>query len=167
MRLDSGLDTGPTYESTKLQLGGTETRLGLYEELAELGAELLATKLDAILQGTIVPIPQDSAQSTKTSLIKKADGVIDWTKLAATLEREVRAYLGWPGSRATIAGTDVTITAAHISPEQDGQPGTAYKTPSSELAVYTGSGSLVIDRLKPAGKREMTGLEFLAGHPLP
>jgi methionyl-tRNA formyltransferase len=166
MQLEAGLDTGPTYEAAKLQLTGTETRPELYERLAELGAELLASKLTAILDGTIVPIPQDNSLATHTSRISKADGLIDWHKPAAQLEREVRAYLIWPGSHTTIAGSDVVVTAAHVSPTK-GPAGEAHRTPAGELAVFTAKGALVIDRLKPAGKREMTGPEFLAGHPLP
>ncbi|HEY2003953.1 MAG TPA: methionyl-tRNA formyltransferase [Candidatus Saccharimonadia bacterium] len=166
MQLDTGLDTGPTYDNSTLQLAGTENRLSLYEQLAELGADLLETKLTAILGGTIVPIPQDSPQATTTRLITKDDGRINWSQPAETLERQIRAYLGWPGSRAELAGTEITITQAHVFPK-DGPAGTAYKTPASELAVYAAKGSLIIDYLKPAGKREMTGPEFLAGHPLP
>lgn len=166
MQLDTGLDTGPTYDNSTLQLAGTENRLSLYEQLAELGADLLETKLAAILDGTIVPIPQDSTQATTTRLITKDDGRLDWSRPAETLERQIRAYLGWPGSRAELAGAEVTITEARVLPK-DGPSGTPYKTPASELAVFTAKGSLIIDRLKPAGKREMTGPEFLAGHPLP
>jgi methionyl-tRNA formyltransferase len=165
MRLDNGVDTGPTYDVAKLQLTGTETRPELYEQLAEIGSELLSTKLVAILDGNIVPIPQDNTQASTVGMLRKQDGVIDWTKPAEQLDREIRAYLLWPGSRAHIDGTDAIITAAHIH-QPSGPPGQAFKTASSELAVYAGTGSLIIDRLKPVGKREMTGLEFLAGHPL-
>ncbi len=165
MRLDPGLDTGPAFDVAKLQLGGTETRLDLYEWLAELGADLLAAKLPAILDGNLVPIPQNNSHATHSKRLTKADGEIHWGKPAAELEREVRAYLGWPGSRTTIAGTPVTITAAHTSPH-NGKASIPYRTPSGELAVYTTDGSLIIDHLIPAGKREMTGPAFLAGHPL-
>jgi methionyl-tRNA formyltransferase len=166
MQIDEGMDTGPTYDAAKLQLAGTETKHDLYEQLAELGADLLSAKLSHILDGTIVPIPQDNTYATHVGLIQKDDGRIDWSKPAQTLEREVRAYVGWPGSRTHLAGTEVTITAARVSPK-DGPAGTPYKSPSGELAVYAGSGSLIIDTLKPAGRREMTGPEFLAGHRLP
>lgn len=165
MQLDAGMDTGPTYVTEKLQLAGNETRPELYERLAVMGAELLEIKLPQILSGTIVSIPQDNATASNVGRISKADGIIDWSKPATMLERQVRAYLGWPGSRAELTDVKATITAAHVSPKS-GHAGTAYKSESSELAVYAGEGSLVIDRLIPAGKREMTGLEFLAGHPL-
>jgi methionyl-tRNA formyltransferase len=44
--------------------------------------------------------------------------------------------------------------------------GSVLRTESSELALVTGDGLLIIDRLTPAGKREMTGHEFMAGHPI-
>jgi len=166
MQIEPGLDTGPTYDAATLQLGGAENRLELYEQLAELGADLLDTKLTDILSGNIVPIPQDNAKSSTTRLISKNDGLIDWSKPAIDIEREIRAYLGWPGSRTEIVGAEAIITEARLLPK-DGPAGAAYKTPASELAVYAAKGSLIIDRLKPAGKREMTGPEFLAGHPLP
>lgn len=167
MRIEAGVDTGPTYDVATHQLAGTETRLELYEQLSELGADFLAAKLAHILDGTVVPIPQDHSTATHVGLISKADGHIKWDQPATVIERQIRAYLGWPGSRATIAGVDCLITAAHVLPDTTtNHPGTPYVTPSGELAVHTGTGSLVIDRLKPAGKREMTGPAFLTGHPL-
>lgn len=165
MKLDAGTDTGPTYSVAKHQLTGQETKPDLYAELAEMGADLLAADLAGILEGTIVPIPQDNTLATHLGRLSKTDGIIDWNKPATQLEREIRAYLGWPGSQTELMSTPVIITAAHISPT-NGPAGQVYKTASSELAVYTNEGSLVIDQLKPAGKREMTGLEFLAGHPV-
>jgi methionyl-tRNA formyltransferase len=165
MQIDAGMDSGPTYDVQKHQLTGTETKPDLYERLAEMGASMLSTHLASILNQNVVPIPQDNARATKTERIKKADGAIVWTKPATQLEREIRAYLGWPGSHGELAGTDVIITNARVAPK-NGQPGTAYKTPADELAVYAGEGSLIIKTLKPAGKREMTGPEFLTGHSL-
>ncbi len=165
MKIDAGLDTGPTYDAAKLQLTGSKNRHDLYEELAELGADLVSAKLSGILEGNIIPVPQDNTRASTVGLIKKADGRLNWHKPAAQLEREIRAYLGWPGSRATIAGTDVIVTAARVSPSE-GEAGVVYKTPAGELAVHTGEGSLIIDSLKPAGKREMAGAQFLTGHAL-
>jgi methionyl-tRNA formyltransferase len=165
MSIDAGLDTGATYTTAKLQLSGHENRLSLYEELAEMGADLLSADLDALLDGTIAAVPQNNAEATVTKLITKADGLIDWRQPAETIERHVRAYLGWPGSRATIAGKDVTITAARVLDVQ-GAAGAVYRTPTKELAVYCGHGSIIIDILKPAGKSEMSGSAFLAGNRL-
>jgi methionyl-tRNA formyltransferase len=130
----------------------------LTHDLSDLSNRLLVSTLPAYVRGEIRPYPQDPSRPvTFSRKLTKADGDIIWTKPAAQIEREVRAYLGWPGSRAIIAGVEVTITAAHVaSPVEDAK---AISIPCGDHHA------LVIDRLKPAGKREMTGREFLAGHP--
>ena len=45
-----------------------------------------------------------------------------------------------------------------------GVRGTAFVTTSKELAVYTGSGVLIIESLIRAGKKEMPGRAFLSGY---
>lgn len=177
MKLDAGMDTGPIFVREVVPLTGKETRPALHDRLAVYGAKLLADNLAGITGGNLTPVPQSSftAESVSvTGLITKDDGIIDWIQPAAAIEHHVRAYLGWPGSKAMIDGIDVTITAARPGDslllmgtgETGGQPGTPFKTATGELAVITGYGELIIERLKPAGKNEMTGQAFLAGHKL-
>jgi len=177
MKLDAGMDTGPIFVRELVPLTGMETRPALYDHLAGYGAQLLAGSLTDIMGGKLPPVPQNAftdEQASVTGLITKSDGIIDWIQPAVAIERHVRAYLGWPGSKTMIDGIDVTITAARPGDslllvgtgETGGQPGIPFKTTAGELAVITGHGELIIDRLKPAGKNEMTGQAFLAGHPL-
>ncbi len=155
MRVEPAMDTGAIYAMAEVKLTDNETRPELYEELAQLGARTLVGNLPAILDDSLPAQPQDEAQATHVGKIRKAAGIIDWRKSATQIEREIRGYLGWPGSRATFHGVEVIITAAHVT----------LKEPNPrDLVRSTGSGQLIIDRLKPAGKREMTGREFLAGH---
>jgi methionyl-tRNA formyltransferase len=177
MRLDAGMDTGPVYIREAVPLSGNETRPTLHDQLASRGAEVLADNLTDIITGALKPVSQSSftdEQLSVTSLISKVDGIIDWIKPAAAIERHIRAHLGWPGSKTMIDGIDATITAAHTGDslllvgtgETGGQPGTPFKTTAGELAIITGHGELIVDRIKPAGKNEMTGQAFLAGHKL-
>ena len=177
MKLDAGMDTGPVYVREAVPLSGKETRTALHDRLARRGAELLTGSLTDIISGKLKPLPQSTfadEQLSVTGLITKVDGIIDWIRPAVAIERHVRAFLGWPGSKTMIDGIDVTITAAHTGDslllvgtgETGGQPGTPFKTTGGELAIITGHGELIIDRLKPAGKNEMTGQAFLAGHKL-
>jgi methionyl-tRNA formyltransferase len=123
------------------------------------------------LEGSLAPYEQSEYGPSGFSLmpsysrkLTKADGAIDWQKPAEQIEREIRAFIGWPGSRASLNGIDVTITAAHVRANLLGdQPGEVVPI-GKELLVYTGAGSLVIDRLKPAGKPEMSAEAFLAGY---
>lgn len=169
MQLSAKMDAGPIFTQARSPLNGHETKQELADRLLSIGQDLLLEQLPLILAGTATLTPQDDTAATYDKLIAKSDGLIDWSKPARQTEREVRAYAGWPGSRTTIDGTEATITAASLLPK-DAQiaaaPGTPFRTTSGEMAVTTSQGSLIIGCLKPAGKREMTGREFLAGHPL-
>ena len=177
MKVDVGMDTGPVYLREAVPLTGTEIRPALHDQLATYGAKLLTGNLAGIIDGSIAPVAQSTftdVVTSVTSLITKNDGIIDWIKPAVAIERHVRAYLGWPGSKTMIDGLDIAITSARAGDslllvgtgETGAQPGTPFKNASGELVVITGHGELIIDRLKPAGKNEMSSRAFLAGHPL-
>lgn len=164
MRLTPQMDAGPVFAQETMKLNGTETQPQLYDQLAAAGARLLTANLPAITTGELQPTPQDEQKVTVTRLIEKADGQIDWTKPAAQIERQIRAYLTWPGSRTSLFGREVLLTLAHTLPGHDPQlaPGTAEQA-AGLIIVQTGNGTLCVDRLKPAGSREMTARQFLAG----
>ncbi len=163
MQLTAGMDEGPIYKQKTVHLQGNESKAELTKTLQTLGAELLVEVLPKILDGTLAPRRQPHPdRATYSQKLEKSDGVINWTKPAQTIEREVRAYLGWPGSRTQLAGKNVAVTKAHIEP-QSGKPGTTAVL-NKQLVVFCGKDALVIDSLKPAGKKEMTGQAFLAGH---
>jgi methionyl-tRNA formyltransferase len=152
------LDEGLLLAQAQYQIPSDATTRQLTSALSDISNQLLIKTIPAYISNQIKPYPQDTSQPpTFSRKLTKADGDISWDKPADQIEREVRAFLGWPGSHTTLAGIEVTITAAHVASASDGP---------KALAVPCKSGALVIDRLKPAGKREMTGREFLAGHPI-
>ena len=103
-------------------------------------------------------------RATYTKKLTKDDGLIDWNKSAIQIEREIRAFAGWPGSRAEIWGKDVIITKAHSMPSH-GKPGTIEATKSSgNITIYAKDGAICIEKLKPAGKKEITAKEFISGY---
>ncbi|HXE10303.1 MAG TPA: methionyl-tRNA formyltransferase [Verrucomicrobiae bacterium] len=164
MKLSKKMDAGPLYDQVTVTLDGRETKQDLADRLADVGTALLLKHLPAILDGSARPAAQNDAEATTDQHISKADGLINWTKPAARLEHEVRAYAGWPRSRTGLGKTDVIITGAHAA-DGTGSPGTRH-IEGMTLNIYCGEGMLVIDRLIPAGKREMTAAAFLAGYDL-
>lgn len=170
MQLTSGMDEGPIYKQKTVHLSGEESKAELTEYLQQIGSELLLDVLPEIINGTLKPHKQPHPnRATYSRKLTKADGVIDWKKPAAQIEREIRAYLGWPSSRTTLAGKDVIITQAHVAGYEFHAPGgdvvgKSFQTPDNLVGVACGEGVLVIDQLKPAGKPEMTAQAFLAGY---
>lgn len=164
MQLGAKMDAGPVYAQETVLLRGNETKQQLADQLLALGANMLIQYLPDILGGKLKPTAQDDQQATYDEKISKADGELDWEKPAAALTREVRAYTGWPKSRATLAGQTMVITRAHAV-EGSGVPGVLWFAPG-QFGVFTKEGILVIDALIPAGRKEMTAADFLLGYKL-
>ncbi|HYH36126.1 MAG TPA: methionyl-tRNA formyltransferase [Candidatus Saccharimonadales bacterium] len=162
MKLSAKMDAGPVYDQSPFYMAGM-TKQQSADALAERGTALLLKHLPKILGKTPAAArPQDKSSATYTKLITKQDGLIDWQKSAERLEREIRAYAGWPRSRTTISGKDVIITKARVS-DRVGPPGT-FKNESGRLLAFCKRGALEIESLVPAGKKEMRAKDFLAGH---
>lgn len=136
------MDAGPVIAQSKVKLSGGETSSILKEYLAKMGAGLLLSVLPYYLSGEIQPVTQDESQATYTKMIEKEDGLVGSETPAVEVERKVRAYDVWPKVSTEVSGKRVQITAAHFDPE----------------------GNLVIDRVKPECKAEMSYADFELGY---
>jgi len=162
MRLSAKMDAGPVYAQETVLLSGTETKPALAEQLLNVGKDMLIAYLPQILDGSLEPTGQANDEATYDKLLQRADSELDFSKPAEQLEREIRAYAGWPRSRAMVGTTEVIITQAHTANEH-GVAGTL-RLDGNEMAMYCDNGLLVIDRLIPSGKKEMSATAFLAGY---
>lgn len=156
MQLSAAMDAGPVYLQETISLDGTETASELYDTLGQRGAELLTGHLAQIIDGTLLPAPQDDSRATYCHLLTKEDGLLDPTQLTAVeMERRVRAYEIYPKTKLTLEGQLVIVCAAHVAAEA--QP--------NELQVRGADESiLVIDSLIGPSGRRMSGADFIRGY---
>lgn len=164
MSLAAAMDAGPVYAQERVQLSGTETKQQLADQLVAIGKNMLLTHLPAILDGTLQPLPQNDDAAIYDNLITKEAGIINWADPAVVIERQIRAYADWPKSRTQLGGRDVVITKAHvIAGTNTDTPGVIWLQ-DRHIGMHTGEGILVIDELVPAGKKPMSGSDFLLGY---
>lgn len=156
------MDEGPLLAQASHKIGPAETTPELTDGLTKLSHKLLVETLPNYLSGACKASPQSREGVSYSHKLTKQDGLIDWNKPAGQLEREVRAFIEWPKSRTVIAGKDVIITSAKVVSSQ-GKPGT-FSVEDKALLAHCGDGSLQVEKLKPAGKPEMTAQAFLAGN---
>ena len=165
MLIVKAMDEGPLLAQEQLSLSSTVTTPELTSKLIRLSNNMILSYLPLYMLGKLHPIKQnESIAPTYSRKLTKEDGKINWNKGAKQLEREIRAFKGWPRSHATINGIEATLTEAHVI-KSSGTPSQA-EIINKELVVHCAIDSLVIDHLKPAGKTEMSGPEFLRGHPI-
>jgi methionyl-tRNA formyltransferase len=163
MKMDEGLDTGPTLARRAEPIRPDDTTQTLSERLAEVGAALLVEILPGYLTGQITPQPQEGALATFAPQLKKEDGHLDFTRPAVELERRVRAFTPWPGAFALWNGRPLKILrAAVIAGGLSSEPGLIMQSPLGP-AVGCGTGALALSQIQPPGKKPMAGADFARG----
>jgi methionyl-tRNA formyltransferase len=162
MRMDAGLDSGPVLAQAPIPITSDDTAGSLSDRLANLGADLLIKTLPDYLAGQLIPRPQDETLVTKAPMLNRQQGEIDFTLDSSYLARMVRAYHPWPGCFTTWQGGILKIHRAHAAADPQVRPGTCLVV-EGKPAWGTGNGVLVLDELQPAGRRRMSGEEFLRG----
>lgn len=164
MALAREMDAGPVYAQAPVELAGDETKQALADHLLEVSAETLRAVLPEILNDDCVAAPQSHADATYDKLIEKHDGVIDLSKTAEQLEREIRAYAGWPKSKLVVRDIELTVLEAHTAPQIDNPENKTLFVVGKQLCLQTADGVLVLDTVQPAGKKPMPATAFLAGY---
>ncbi|MCA9332704.1 methionyl-tRNA formyltransferase [Candidatus Saccharibacteria bacterium] len=168
MIIEPTLDTGKLITHRTIEINFDETTPSLTKKLISLSDDLLKEFLPKYMSGKLKPRSQPHPdRATYSRKLTKEDGVIDWSKSADQIEREIRAFIEWPKSRTQLANKEIIITKAHPHKENhmDNKVGEVI-IDNGCLAVKCGEGYLCIDMLKPVGKNEMTAKSFLAGHRL-
>jgi methionyl-tRNA formyltransferase len=167
MLMDEGMDTGAILLQEPIPIAPEDTAGSLSPRLAELGGRLLITTIAQLKAGTLVPRPQDHSQATLAPLLKKEDGVIDWTVPAKAIANRIRGLTPWPGAY-TFLGADrwVICRAIAMNEATSLAPGQIEAVTKDAIHVGTGQGILAIKELQPANSRRMLVAQYLAGHPI-
>lgn len=170
------LDGGPVILQKSLAIQPDETAEGLEQRLATLGVEpsLEAIQILSRWDGSeILGQAQDPKLASKAPRLSKADGDINWQQTAVAVHCRVRAMQPWPTAFTRFVLGDqqlrVTIkrTMLQEQPQTDIPAAGTLVRDDHRLLIACRDRFLTIDRLQPAGKREMSAAEFLRGHPIP
>ena len=172
-RVAMKFDTGDILEQQVYPLHGDETTASLTVALSAIGADLLAALLKKMQEGAAPPArAQVEAHATYCHLVKKEEGIIDWSEAAEVIERKVRAFEPWPRSATFIEEKNLLVLKSHVYPDTLGQdvstvtPGTVFAANDRHgLLVRTGKGVLAVERLQLQFKKPMEWKAFWNGHP--
>jgi methionyl-tRNA formyltransferase len=164
MLLVEKMDEGPLLAQTPYDIPGDCTTPQLTDSLIELSYESLKSIVPLYLDGQAEPVPQPEATATYSRKLTKDDGLLDFSKPAKQLEREIRAYLDWPKSRTTIAGKEVVALKAGVRAGTSKPQGVPFATEDKKIAIPTSEEWLIIEELKPAGKNAMSAEAFCNGY---
>jgi methionyl-tRNA formyltransferase len=156
MRLSKEMDAGPVYAQAELLLRGAETKQELADTLLQQGGNMLLEHLPAILDGSMQPTSQDNTKATYCSLLTKEMGIIKPESYTATeIERQVRAYFGFPKSQLTVNKKSIIVTKVKVISEN---------TPKTLIVACKQNTFLEILELIGPNGRTMSGQAFCNGY---
>lgn len=158
------LDAGDIISQTTVPIEETDHTGSMFEKLSTAGMDLLKETLPSIIDGTNPRIPQDESRVTFARNISREQERIDWQRSAVEIYNQVRGLHPWPVAFTTLSGANVKLWWTEIADSQkDGAPGEIVELTKDAIIVRTGSGTLAIKELQPAGKKRMTAEDYLRG----
>lgn len=170
IKMSVALDAGDMLAQEAIDIGAEETAGELQERLAVLGARLTTQVIEQIDKGTAYGGKQDPAQVTKAPKLKKEHGLIQWERSAEAICNQIRAMQPWPTAytywqRPGQEPARLIVQKAAAREGRPLQPGQIAVEENARLLVGAGENSAVeVLELQPAGKRRMSGAEFVRGN---
>jgi len=162
MQMDIGLDTGAMLLKTQLPIEDNDTSASLYEKLAVQGPIALIQALAGLSAGELTAEKQDESLANYASKLSKEEAELDWTKPAAQLWREIRAFNPWPISHFSHHDASIKIREAKVSDTiSTAQPGTIIRANKLGLDIATGDGVLTLLNMQLPGKKPLNVADIL------
>ncbi len=169
MFVEKKLDSGDIVLQKEVPIAPEDNSGTLLEKLTEAGSGLLLEAVELIGQKKAVRIKQNETQATYFGKLPDSIFEIDWQKSALEINYLVRGLAPEPGAFSTLNGKLVKILKTSILSHGDfsGKPGEIKEIVKGRgLPVGTGKGGLLIERIKPEGKKEMSVIDYIRGNPI-
>jgi methionyl-tRNA formyltransferase len=164
MKMEEGLDTGPVARMQRVAIGPDDTAGDLHDQLARLGAALMARALMELEKRELRLVPQQNDGVTYANKIEKAETRIDWTKPSGKVHDHCRGLSPFPGAWFEHANAGRIKVLRTTKGNGAGAPG---RVLDDALTVACGEGAIRLLELQRAGRQPMRAEEFLRGTPIP
>ena len=171
------IDTGDVIQQRSCPIGRHDNVEDVHDRLMVMGADMVLETVDAIINGTVKPIPQDQMlttgqQPTPAPKIFKDTCRIDWTRPAEELYNHIRGLSPYPAAWTVLKdenGNEVTTIKVYKTGEPEPFTGNEHPVPGTLLAdrktlrVACADGWLQVLSLQQSGKKRMDTDAFLRG----
>jgi methionyl-tRNA formyltransferase len=163
MRIDAGLDTGDILLQRQLPIAPDDTAETIAPQLAAIGADLMVETLRGLQTDSITPRAQDNAQATLAPILKKEDGLVDFSHAASEIVNRMRGFQPWPGAYTKFRGKNLHVLKARMG--YDVLPRAELSVREDRLLVGCGQNtSLEIVELQLEGKKRSLARDFVHGY---
>ena len=175
------IDTGDVIQQRSCPIGRHDDVEVVHDRLMVMGADMVIETVDAIIKGTVTPIPQEQMltsgqQPTPAPKIFKETCQIDWSRPAEVLYNHIRGLSPYPAAWTILVdenGTELTTLKIFRTGEPEPFSADTRPAPGTILAdrktlrVAAADGWLDVLSLQQSGKKRMDTDAFLRGYTIP
>ena len=164
MRIVEELDAGPILLQQATKIGERETAPELMTRLADMGAESISETLTNL--SNLEPKPQDDSEVSFAPILKREDGLIDWSMDASAIARRVRGLQPWPNAFTTFQSRRLIIWSTSPDSESNAgiEPAQVVEARGDVLRIACGGGTVLqVSELQLEGSRRMSARDFING----
>lgn len=169
MKMNERMDAGDIIFQKEIPILPADDALSLHDKLAKLGSEMIVEALAKIKNRELSFTPQFEDEATYAPMLKKEDGVINWTQDSLKINNFIRGMNPWPGAYTYLEDKLIKIFKAEISKfidnkiAEDSKPGEIINIHKDSIAVRTKDGTILIKELQQESKKRMPAEEFIKG----
>ena len=170
------IDTGDVIQQRRCPIGRQDNVEVIHDRLMLMGADMVLETVDAIIDGSVKPIPQDQMltagqEPTPAPKIFKETCRIDWNRPAEQVYNHIRGLSPYPAAWSVLTddkGSEISIKVFKTSepkpfaPNESPAPGTIMADRKT-LSVACADGWLEVYSLQQSGKKRMDTDAFLRG----
>jgi methionyl-tRNA formyltransferase len=161
MQMDAGLDTGAMLCISRCTIDNDDSSATMYKKLEVLGAPALISTLDNLQANKSLAVVQDDSQSCYAAKISKAEALIDWSKPAAVLDRQIRAFNPFPAAYTILGDLRIKVWQAEVTQKSGSTAGQIISADNRGILVGCGEQSLLLTEIQLPGKSRMAVSEIL------
>ncbi len=166
MRLVKRMDAGDILQQAVTPLGENETYGELSVRLAELGAKLFMSTLEALERGVLSSTPQKEEDASYCRMLTRDSGRIDLSASRQVIHNLIRGTNPWPGAYALLGDEKLKLWRTMLSDAKapSGLPvGGLFGDQRNGLFLLCSDGALEITELQAPGGKKLDGKAFLRG----
>jgi methionyl-tRNA formyltransferase len=163
MKIDAGLDTGDILLQQEISIASDDTAETLAPKLAAVGADLTVETLRGLQRDAVHPRKQDHAHATLAPILKKEDGLVDFSRSAAEILNRMRGFQPWPGAYSKFRGKGLQIPKAALARRP--LPMSELKPEGDRLFAGCGQGTTIeLLEVQLEGKKRTSAADFIRGY---
>ncbi len=161
-QLVAALDAGDIFASHEVPVPADATAGEFLDELAELGAPIVADVVRDIEAGTAVAVAQSGERSVAAKLDRE-DGRIEWNQESGAVYAYVRGVTPEPGAFTTIHGAPLKVLRAARSGSVERPAPGEIRLDGKAVIVGTATAPLTLVTVQPTGKAAMAAADWWRG----